>query len=62
MRIGATVVVVGVFFGFGYLNRIDFLGLSNLLGNQSTFFAVSLLLIGIISLIWVGVQWYNKHA
>lgn len=60
MRIGAAVVVVGVFFGLGYLNRTDFLGLSSILGNRSSFFAVSFVLIGILSLSWLGVQQYSK--
>jgi hypothetical protein len=60
MRIGAAVVVVGVFFGLGYLNRTDFLGLSSILGNRSSFFAVSFGVIGILSLSWLGVQQYSK--
>lgn len=60
MRIGAAAVVVGVFFGLGYLNQTDFLGLSSLLGNRSGFFAVSFLLVGIISLSWIGIQRYSK--
>lgn len=60
MRMGAAAVVVGVFFGLGYTIRTDFLGLSSLQGNQSGFFAASFLLVGIISLSWIGVQRYRK--
>lgn len=60
MRLGAAAVVVGVFFGLGYLNRTDFLGLSSLLSNRSSFVAVSFLLIGIISLSWIGIQRYSR--
>lgn len=60
MRLAAAAVVVGVFFGLGHLNRTDFLGLSSLLGNRSSFVAVSFLLIGIISLSWIGIQRYSR--
>lgn len=56
LRIGAAAIVLGIFFGLGYLNRTNFLGLSNILGNQLVFFATAFLLIGIISLGWIGFQ------
>lgn len=60
MRLGAAVVVVSVFLGVGYFNRTNFLGLSSVLGTQASFVAVSLLLIGLISLGWIGIQQYRK--
>lgn len=60
MRIGATAVVVSIFFGLGFLNRIDFLGLSSLLGNQLVFVAVAFLLVGIVSLGWIVLQRYRR--
>lgn len=60
MRIGAAAVVLGVFFGLGYLNRTDFIGLSSLLGNRLVFFAVAFLLVGISSLLWMGFQRYRQ--
>lgn len=60
MRVGAAAVVVGVFFGLGYVNRTDFLGLSSLLGNQLAFFAVAFLLVGIVSSGWVAFQRYRS--
>lgn len=60
MRIGAAAVVLGIFFGLGYLNRTDFLGLSGLLGNQLGFFAVAFLLVGIVSLGWIVLQRYRR--
>ncbi|WP_276260739.1 hypothetical protein [Haloglomus litoreum] len=56
MRIGAAVVVVGIFFGLGYMNRTDFLGLSDLLGNQLVFFGCAFLLVGVAALGWVLLQ------
>lgn len=56
LRIGAAAVVVGIFVGLGYLNRVDFFGLSRLLGNQLGFFAVAFLLVGIVSVCWVVFQ------
>lgn len=60
MRIGAAAVVVGIFFGLGYINRTDFLGLSSLLGNQSIFFATYFLLVGTVSLGWIMFQRYRS--
>ncbi|QCC60262.1 hypothetical protein DVR14_21260 (plasmid) [Natrinema thermotolerans] len=51
MRIAAAAVVLGIFFGLGYLNGTDFLSLS---GSQ--FFAIAFLLVGIASLGWIGIQ------
>lgn len=59
MRVGAAAVVVGIFFGLGYLNRTDFLGLSGLLGNQIAFFGVAFLLVGIVSAGWIAFQRYG---
>lgn len=56
IRIGATAVVVGIFFGLGYVNRTDFFGLSRLLGNQLVFFAVAFLLVGVASVCWIVFQ------
>ncbi|WP_311174133.1 hypothetical protein [Halobellus ordinarius] len=60
MRLGAAVVVVSVFLGVGYFNRTNFLGLSSVLGTQASFVAVSLALIGLISLSWIGIQQYRQ--
>ena len=54
MRVGAAVVVVGVFFGLSYINRTDFLVLSSFLGDQLVFFTVAFLLIGTASSIWIA--------
>ncbi|MCT9098471.1 hypothetical protein [Haloarchaeobius sp. HME9146] len=56
LRLGAAVVVVGTFFGLGYVNRTDFLGLSRLLDNRLAFFAVAFLLVGVASLGWIVFQ------
>lgn len=56
MRIGAAVVVVGIFVGLGYVNRTDFLGLSSLLGSQFVFFGGAFVLVGVASLAWIAVQ------
>jgi hypothetical protein len=59
MRIGAAAVVLGIFFGLGYVNRTDLLGLSGFLGTQFVFFTVAFLLIGMVSLGWITYQRYN---
>lgn len=59
LRIGAAVVVVGIFFGLGYINRTDFLGLSDLLGNQLVFLGGAFLLIGVAALGWMLLQRYR---
>ena len=59
LRLGAAVVVVGTFFGLGYANRIDFLGLSTLLNDRLVFFAVAFLLVGVASLSWITFQRYR---
>lgn len=56
MRLGAAAIVVGIFFGLGYINRTDLFGLSSLLGNQFVFFAVAFLLIGVCSVCWIVFQ------
>lgn len=60
MRVGAAAVVVGIFFGLGYLNRTNFLGLSGLFENQIAFFGVAFLLIGIVSAGWIAFQRYRS--
>ncbi|MFC6873516.1 hypothetical protein [Halobellus marinus] len=60
MRLGAAVVVVSVFLGVGYFNRTNFFGVASVLGTQASFFAVSLSLIGLISLSWIGIQRYRQ--
>lgn len=60
MRIGAAAVVLGIFFGLGYLNRTGFLGLSRFLDNQIVFFALAFLLVGISSLGWIVFQRYRR--
>jgi hypothetical protein len=56
MRLGAAAVILGIFFGLGYANRTDLLGLSNLLGNQFAFFAVAFFLIGVCSVCCIVFQ------
>lgn len=56
LRLGAAGAVLGIFFGLGYLNRTDFLGLSGVLGSQGGFFAGAFLLVGLASLGWVALQ------
>jgi len=58
MRLGAAAVVVGIFFGLGYLNRINFFGFSTLLDSQSIFFGTAFGLIGLASLTWIIIQYY----
>ena len=59
LRIGAGAVVAGIFFGLGYLNRTDFLGLSGLLGTGRGFYVGAFLLVGLVALGWVAVQQYR---
>ena len=59
-RIGAAAVVLGIFFGLGYLNRTDVLGLSRLLGSQVGFFATAFLLVGVVSVSWIAFQRYRE--
>lgn len=56
MRLGAAAVVVGIFFGLGYVNRTDLFGLSSLLGTQLAFFAVAFFLIAASSACWIVFQ------
>ena len=56
MRLGAAAVVVGIFFGLGYANRTNFLGLSSVLGDTFGFFAVAFLLVGVVSACWIVFQ------
>jgi hypothetical protein len=54
MRVGAATAVVAVFFGLGYLNRTNAFGLFGFLGNRLAFFGTAFLLVGLLSLGWVG--------
>jgi uncharacterized membrane protein len=60
MRIGAAAIVLGIFFGLGYVNRTDLLGLSGFLGTQFVFFAVAFPLVGIVSVGWIMYQRYTR--
>lgn len=55
-RIGAAAVVLGIFFGLGYLNRTDVLGLSRLLGTRLGFFVAAFLMVGVASVGWIAFQ------
>lgn len=50
IRIGAATVVISVFFGLGYVNRTDFLGLGSLFENGTAFFTAAF---GIIGFLWI---------
>jgi hypothetical protein len=52
-RLGAAAVVVGIFLGLGYLNRINLFGL---LDNQLVFFATAFGLVGLASVAWIVFQ------
>ncbi len=56
MRFGAAALVVGIFFGLGYIKRTDFLGLSSLLGGQLGFFTAAFLLITLVAVAWILYQ------
>ena len=56
MRIGAAAVVVGIFFGLGWANRTNFLGLSSLLDCQLAFFTAAFLLIALVAVAWILYQ------
>lgn len=56
MRLGAVAVVIGIFFGLGYINRTDFLSLSQFLNTGASFFTAAFILVGLISLIWIKYQ------
>jgi hypothetical protein len=58
-RLCAGAVVVGVFFGLGYLDRTDVPGISTLLGTRLGFFATAFALIGTVALGWIAVQQYR---
>jgi hypothetical protein len=58
-RLAAAAVVLGVFFGLGYLTRTDVLGLSALLGNQAVFFATAFSLVGVAAAGWMALQQYR---
>lgn len=56
MRIAAAVVIVGIFFGLGYIKRTDFLGFSGLLDSQLAFFIAAFLLITLVAVVWILYQ------
>jgi hypothetical protein len=56
MRIGAAAVVLGVFFGLGYVKRKHFLGLSTFLDSRLGFFAAGFIVIGVIAAAWIIFQ------
>jgi hypothetical protein len=56
MRISAAIVVVGIFFGLGYIKRTDFLGFSSLLGSQLGFFTAAFSLITLVAVAWILYQ------
>lgn len=56
MRIGAAAVVVGIFFGLGYIKRADLLGLSSLLNSQLAFFTTTFLLVTLVAVTWILYQ------
>lgn len=60
MRIGAAVVVVGVFAGLGYVNRTNLFGLSSILDTREAFFAVAFLVIGAVTVGWFAFQQYRQ--
>ena len=55
-RIGAAAVVVAVFVGVGYVNRVDLFGLSGLLGNRLVFFVTAFLAVGVVAVGWVAIR------
>lgn len=56
MRLSAAAVVLGIFFGLGYVNRTNFLGLSSLLSSQLVFFTAAFSLVGLVSVCWIIFQ------
>jgi hypothetical protein len=56
MRIGAAAVVVGIFFGLGYIKRTDLLGLSSLLDGQLAFFTAAFVLVTLAAVTWILYQ------
>ena len=59
MRIGAAVIVIGIFFGLGWINQKNFLGLSSILGNQFGFFLTGFALITLVAISWIFLQNLN---
>ena len=59
MRMAAGAVVVGIFFGLGWINQNDFLGLSTILGNQLGFFITGFSLVTLAALAWIVFQHYR---
>lgn len=56
MRLTAAAVVVGIFFGLGYVKRTNFLGLSSVLSSQLAFFTAAFLLITLVAVAWILYQ------
>lgn len=56
MRFGAVAVVVGIFFGLGYIKRMDFLGLSSFLDSQISFFGTGFFLVTVVAITWILYQ------
>lgn len=56
MRIGAAAVVIGIFFGLGYVKRTDLLVLSSLLNGKLAFFTTAFLLITLVAVAWIMYQ------
>lgn len=49
MRLAAAVVVIGIFFGLGYLKSNNILGLRGLLKSETAFFAAAFGLVGVVA-------------
>lgn len=56
LRFGAAAVVVGIFFGLGYIKRVNLLGLSSVLGSQLAFFTAAFLLVTLVAVVWIMYQ------
>lgn len=56
MRIGAAAVVVGIFFGLGYIKKANFLGLADVLDSQIAFFSAAFSLITLVAVGWILYQ------
>lgn len=53
MRITTAAIVIGIFFGLGYIKRTDFLGLGFLIDSQLAFFAAGFILVTVIAFVWI---------
>lgn len=56
LRLGAAAIVLGIFFGLGYLKRSNFLGLAGLLESQLAFFTTAFFLVGVAAVSWIIYQ------